>query len=153
MWRWWNSYDMVFLLSWHLEFFLIEKLNSWLILYLTAAFFIHVLCALFPLTLIRIYLSIKWLTAHFFNHITVLVLSNFSLGISVILTHTISLHFHQYCIIFMYIILNKTCKILCYWYYMISVFIMIYSVAVCLKEILVSSSWRWWDNSVEMCRG
>jgi len=35
---------------------------------------------------------------------------------------------------------------------MIIMFIVIYSVAVCSKEILVSSPWRWWDYSVEICR-
>ena len=52
----------------------------------------------------------------------------------------------------MYIVLNKTHKILHYLYHNASLFIVTYFIVVYYKEILVSFPLIWRDNSAETCR-
>ena len=77
------------------------------------------------------------------NYVTCKIFNHFK-------KHTILFLFYQHYIIFMHIILTKSCKILHYWYN-ICMFIMAYFIAVCFKDMFMSAPWRWQDNSTETC--
>jgi len=62
---------------------------------------------------------------------------------------TLLLLFHHHYVVFMFIILTQICKILRYLYRNICTFIVIYFIAVCFEDILVSAPCKWRHNNAE----